>query len=128
MLFTNHCNNIDQCCNADNIATPIAASLGDVTTAALLACFAQLIHNHTEGSDSPYISISIVIFFVVLLFFWLHVAKENEYTRDVLCMGWYPVIAAMFISSCGGFILDYGVLLYDRIALFQPIINGYVIP
>ena len=111
----------------DNIATPIAASLGDVTTAALLACFAQLIFNHTKESNGfPYISMSIIIFFMSLLFLWLYIAKNNEYTRDVVTSGWYPVIAAMFISSCGGFILDYGVLLYERIALFQPIINGFV--
>ncbi|XP_054164136.1 solute carrier family 41 member 1-like [Oppia nitens] len=108
----------------DNIATPIAASLGDVTTAALLACFAQLIHNHTYSEQFPYIAIGIIIFFLILLPFWIYLATKNEYTKDVVTSGWYPVIAAMMISSCGGFILDYGVALYDRIALFQPIING----
>jgi len=111
----------------DNIATPIAASLGDVTTAALLACFAQLIHNHTSDANAtqfPYIAISIILFFMALLPLWLYLAAKNEYTRDVVTSGWYPVIAAMMISSCGGFILDYGVLVYKRIALFQPIING----
>ncbi|CAG2108575.1 unnamed protein product [Medioppia subpectinata] len=109
----------------DNIATPIAASLGDVTTAALLACFAELIHNHTSNTDQfPYIAISIILFFLALLPLWLYLATINEYTRDVVTSGWYPVIAAMMISSCGGFILDYGVLIYKRIALFQPIING----
>ena len=37
----------------DNIATPIAASLGDVTTLALLAACAQLIQNHTPSEGLP---------------------------------------------------------------------------
>lgn len=111
--------------NPDNIATPIAASLGDVTTAALLACFSQLIYNRTEESDGfPYFAVSIIIFFISILPIWFYWSTRNEYTRDVVSNGWYPVIGAMFISSCGGFILDYGVLHFQRIALFQPIING----
>jgi solute carrier family 41 len=109
----------------DNIATPIAASLGDVTTAALLAAFAQLIYNQTKTTDGfPIFAVSIIIFFLLLLPLWFYWATKNEYTRDVVTTGWYPVIGAMIISSCGGFILDYGVSIYDRIALFQPIING----
>jgi solute carrier family 41 len=109
----------------DNIATPIAASLGDVTTAALLAAFAQLIYNQTKTTDGfPIFAVSIIAFFLLLLPLWFYWATKNEYTRDVVTTGWYPVIGAMIISSCGGFILDSGVKIYERIALFQPIING----
>jgi solute carrier family 41 len=96
-----------------------------VTTAALLAAFAQLIYNQTKTTDGfPIFAVSIIAFFLLLLPLWFYWATKNEYTRDVVTTGWYPVIGAMIISSCGGFILDSGVKIYERIALFQPIING----
>jgi len=95
-----------------------------VTTAALLASFAQLIYNQTSLDGFPLFAVFIIIFFLLLLPLWFYMATKNEYTRDVVTAGWYPVIGAMIISSCGGFILDYGVLVYSRIALFQPVING----
>lgn len=109
----------------DNIATPIAASLGDVTTLALLAAFAQLIYNHTLPSDTfPIVAIGIIVVFLALLPVWFYFAYANEYTRTVVTMGWTPVIIAMLISSAGGFILDYGAFRFQRIAMFQPVING----
>lgn len=108
----------------DNIATPIAASLGDVTTLALLAAFAQLIYNHTLPLTFPTVAVGIILVFLVMLPMWFYLAYANEYTRTVVTSGWTPVIVAMLISSAGGFILDYGVCRFERIAMFQPVING----
>lgn len=108
----------------DNVATPIAASLGDVTTLALLAAFAQLIYNHTLPYNFPGLALAIIILFLALLPMWFYLAYSNEYTRDVVTSGWTPVIVAMLISSAGGFILDYGVGRFERIAMYQPVVNG----
>ncbi|KAI1301315.1 Solute carrier family 41 member 1 [Halotydeus destructor] len=108
----------------DNIATPIAASLGDVTTLSLLAAFAQLIYNHTLGQTFPTLAVAIIAVFLLLLPFWFYMAYTNEYTRTVVTTGWTPVIMAMIISSAGGFILDYSGKRFESFALFQPVVNG----
>lgn len=108
----------------DNVATPIAASLGDVTTLALLAAFSQLIYNHTIPGAFPTLAVGIIAFFLLLLPVWFYLAYSNEYTRDVVKTGWTPVIVAMIISSAGGFILDFAASRFQRIAIFQPVING----
>ena len=108
----------------DNIATPIAASLGDVITLSLLAAFAQLIFNHTVPFTFPGLAVAIIVFFLALLPLWFYLAYSNEYSREVVTSGWSPVIMAMIISSGGGFILDYAGNRFERFAMFQPVVNG----
>ena len=81
--------------NPDNIATPIAASLGDITTLSLLAWFASLLH---DDMDDPWICPVILGVFVVATPIWVYITHQNEFTREVLVTGWPPVIIAMFIS------------------------------
>ncbi|KAG8190790.1 hypothetical protein JTE90_005826 [Oedothorax gibbosus] len=107
--------------NPDNVATPIAASLGDLTTLSLLAGISYVLYGKL---DSPGFPITIILFFLLLLPFWIAVARKNKYTREVLHSGWTPVISAMAISSVGGCILDFAVDRFYGIAVFQPVING----
>ena len=52
--------------NPDNIATPIAASLGDVTTLGLLAWIADILYRHLqEGLFTSHIIIGIVFYFII---------------------------------------------------------------
>ena len=67
---------------------------------------------------------TIIALFLVILPFFICIAKNNEYTKDIIDKGWYPIIIAMLISSIGGFIFDFAVSLFQTIAIFQPIING----
>uniref|UniRef100_A0AAX7UU64 Solute carrier family 41 member n=1 Tax=Astatotilapia calliptera TaxID=8154 RepID=A0AAX7UU64_ASTCA len=82
--------------NPDNVATPIAASLGDLITLSLLA-----------GVSTHWVSLKFLI-------------------REVLRSGWQPVIVAMSISSFGGLILDKTVSdpNFEGMAIFTPVING----
>ncbi|KAJ9581595.1 hypothetical protein L9F63_023229, partial [Diploptera punctata] len=117
IVFSRHCN-----INPDNVATPIAASLGDLTTLALLSWIASLLY---EAIDEKQWLAPIIIGVCVLLtpaFGW--VASRNKYTKEVLDSGWTPVISAMLISSIGGLILDFTVSNFKGIAVFQPVING----
>ncbi|CAL1287765.1 unnamed protein product [Larinioides sclopetarius] len=107
--------------NPDNVATPIAASLGDLTTLSLLAGICNVLFRKL---DSPRFAISVISLFMLLLPFWIVVARRNKYTREVLHSGWTPVISAMLISSFGGCILDFAVDRFYGIAVFQPVING----
>ncbi|CAG9564639.1 unnamed protein product [Danaus chrysippus] len=108
--------------NPDNIATPIAASLGDLTTLALLSWIASLLYR-TIGTSVVLPSI-IIISGLILVPLCGYIAYNNQFTRQALDEGWVPVVSAMVISSAGGLILDYTVSNYKGIAVFQLVING----
>ncbi|KAF8769876.1 solute carrier family 41 member 1-like isoform X1 [Argiope bruennichi] len=108
--------------NPDNVATPIAASLGDVTTLGLLASISSGLYGivMTDNWVAPFL----VIFFLLLIPVWVVIAKRNKFTKQVLYTGWLPVISAVFISSAGGCVLDLAIAKFKGIAVFQPVING----
>ncbi|XP_017796467.1 PREDICTED: solute carrier family 41 member 1-like [Habropoda laboriosa] len=106
----------------DNIATPIAASLGDLTTLMLLSGIASLLYRATEYA--PWIAPILIAFHIVVTPLWGYIAARNPFTKEILDYGWAPVICAMLISSVGGLILDYTISSYKGIAVFQLVING----
>ncbi|XP_012227281.1 solute carrier family 41 member 1-like [Linepithema humile] len=108
--------------NPDNVATPIAASLGDLTTLALLSWIASLLYNAI--GYAPWIAPTLIAFCVFVTPIWGYIAARNPFTKEVLDYGWTPVISAMLISSLGGLILDYTISSYKGIAVFQLVING----
>ncbi|XP_076870250.1 solute carrier family 41 member 1-like isoform X4 [Brachyhypopomus gauderio] len=109
--------------NPDNVATPIAASLGDLITLLLLAGVSRFFYHYREMWYVPLVTCAI---FLLLIPFWLVFARRSPPIREVLRSGWQPVIIAMLISSTGGLIL--GKTVSERrsegMAVFIPIING----
>lgn len=108
--------------NPDNVATPIAASLGDLTTLACLSWLASVFYGFK--TNNPLLLVVIIICCGLLVPLWAWLANRNEHTREVLFFGWTPVVAAMLISSIGGLILDFTVSQYKGVAVFQLVING----
>ncbi|NXN04234.1 S41A1 protein, partial [Sylvia borin] len=110
--------------NPDNVATPIAASLGDLITLALLSGISWGLYKELESR--AYVNPLVCAFFISLLPIWVIIAKRNSATREVLYSGWEPVIIAMAISSVGGLILDRTVSdpNFAGMAVFTPVING----
>lgn len=108
--------------NPDNVATPIAASLGDLTTLALLSGVTSLLYSAIDYA--PWISPTLIAFHILATPICGYVAARNPFTREILDYGWAPVICAMLISSVGGLILDYTISSYKGIAVFQLVING----
>lgn len=108
--------------NPDNVATPIAASLGDLTTLALLSWIASILYHSID--NAPWVAPTLIFFCIVATPIWGYVAAKNPFTKEVLDYGWTPVISAMLISSLGGLILDYTISSYKGIAVFQLVING----
>uniref|UniRef100_A0A7N9D887 Solute carrier family 41 member n=1 Tax=Macaca fascicularis TaxID=9541 RepID=A0A7N9D887_MACFA len=110
--------------NPDNVATPIAASLGDLITLALLSGISWGLY--LELNHWRYIYPLVCAFFVALLPVWVVLARGSPATREVLYSGWEPVIIAMAISSVGGLILDKTVSdpNFAGMAVFTPVING----
>lgn len=108
--------------NPDNVATPVAASLGDVITLALLAGFATLLHVPLENHQ--WASGLLLCVVVLLAPLWAFLAYRNFYTREVLSQGWLPVLFAIVVSSGGGYILEIASTRYEGLAAYQPVING----
>jgi len=109
-------------CNPDNIATPIAASLGDITTLGLLAWISDILyHDYNDGGYKAQIIIG--GYFLILPIF-LALAYNNEHVSEVLRVGWTPVLMAMLIASGGGFVLEMAVEHFKGVTLFAPVMNG----
>uniref|UniRef100_A0A665TN57 Solute carrier family 41 member n=1 Tax=Echeneis naucrates TaxID=173247 RepID=A0A665TN57_ECHNA len=109
--------------NPDNVATPIAASLGDLITLSLLAGVSSTLYQYI---DLWYLSPLVCLGFLALIPLWVVVAQQSPQIREVLRSGWQPVIVAMSISSFGGLILDKTVSdpNFEGMAVFTPVING----
>ncbi|XP_074813733.1 solute carrier family 41 member 3 isoform X3 [Natator depressus] len=109
--------------NPDNVATPIAASLGDLITLSLLAGISSTLFKYI---DVKYLSPLICAVFVIMIPLWVAIAKQSPSIAEVLNSGWQPVIVAMSISSIGGLILDKTVTdpNFEGMAVFTPVING----
>ncbi|CAN8017321.1 unnamed protein product, partial [Ixodes persulcatus] len=104
--------------NPENIAPAIAASFGDLTTLALLATSVMLLQDHRA-------LIPVVIVGCLLpLPLWIALAQRNNVSKNVLRVGWAPILLALIVSSFGGFILDYSVMRFPGIALHLSSVNA----
>lgn len=112
--------------NPDNVATPIAASLGDTTALLLCSFLAKSFHDSRDSPEFYWITSVVILFYIFLLPTWATVAQENIHTTNILVRGehWYPLITAMFISGISGVILKSTVSKSEDISLFQPVICG----
>nr|XP_045375073.1 solute carrier family 41 member 3 [Camelus bactrianus] len=109
--------------NPDNIATPIAASLGDLITLSLLAFVSSFFYKHR---DSRYLTPLVCGGFAALTPLWVLIARQSPPALKVLKFGWVPIVLAMVISSFGGLILNKTVSSqqYKGMAVFAPIVCG----
>ncbi|XP_004629537.1 solute carrier family 41 member 3 isoform X2 [Octodon degus] len=109
--------------NPDNIATPIAASLGDLITLSILALVSSFFYRH---KDTWYLTPLVCIGFMALVPLWVLIAKQNPPVVKILKFGWFPIILAMVISSFGGLILSKTISehQYKGMAIFTPVICG----
>ncbi|KAH7964138.1 hypothetical protein HPB51_027624 [Rhipicephalus microplus] len=104
--------------NPDNIAPAVAASFGDLTTLFLLSGYSSLMLYH------PYLAPLVIALCLLLLPMWIVLARRNTVSREVLRVGWLPIIIALTVSSFGGYILDYAVFAYPPIALHLSAVNA----
>ena len=106
--------------NPDNIATPIAASLGDLVTLTILAYLCTFLYKLSKTDTIPfYLTVKEAILKVLRisfqeLYMWMHgciilmyfvlvpvfcyFAYRNDFVRDALYNGWIPILMAMVIS------------------------------
>ncbi|XP_045780118.1 solute carrier family 41 member 1-like isoform X1 [Maniola jurtina] len=108
--------------NPDNVATPLAASIGDIVSNSVLAVTAQYMFEQIQ--ISLWQPIALLCVYYSLLPIWVFIVWRNKYTKTVLTTGWTPVISALFISGVGGIVLDQAVDQFPGYEVFQPIVNG----
>ncbi|KAF7721141.1 hypothetical protein EC973_005364 [Apophysomyces ossiformis] len=104
----------------DNIACPMAASLGDVVTLGVLAGCAQLLLVHLDSM----LSLWFLVAMIISLPFFAKAVWKNIYVKDLLYSGWTPIILAMLISSFAGLVLERYVEQYKGLAMLTPILCG----
>uniref|UniRef100_A0A1I8H5I3 Divalent cation transporter n=2 Tax=Macrostomum lignano TaxID=282301 RepID=A0A1I8H5I3_9PLAT len=105
--------------NPDNLATPIAASLGDFASLLALAWLARQL----DGSGMWPMS-CLLAGYACLLPVLAAAAARNPFAQAALRQSWLPVLAAMLASSLGGLVFRRCASRLPLLALFQPVING----
>lgn len=126
IIFSRHCK-----INPDNVATPIAASLGDITSLSLLSWVSTLLYESiglircstlkavvtlkSFTGQQDWLAPLIIAGYIMAIPLWVWIAKRNPQTREVLLHGWTPVVGAMLISSIGGLILDFMVSRFVKL-------------
>lgn len=106
--------------NPDNIASPLAGSLGDLLTLTILGLLSSFLVRF-EGTILATLILAgltgaCILFFVA--------AYRNAYVRELLSSGWIPLLIAMFISSGAGLVLDSFVQRFEGYALLAPVVTG----
>jgi len=109
--------------NADNIATPIAASVGDLATMGLFAIISKTLFTYSAKYDwLPMIPISI---WLIIISFTGFVARRNQHTSKLIYTGWTTLMIAMLIQNTSGTVMETFFRKYKKMAAFQPIVNGF---
>lgn len=83
--------------NPDNLATPLAASIGDVVSISVLSTIASALFVRME--KELWILSVILGCYILILPVWIYIVLKNKYTRNVLTSGWAPVLSALLISG-----------------------------
>ena len=79
--------------NPDNVATPIAASLGDLVTLAILAHSAKTVHDLRNGhlaAEWTYPGMILACYAILVVPFCIKNAQECTSTHSLLKNGWTP--------------------------------------
>ncbi|ERL94670.1 hypothetical protein D910_11945 [Dendroctonus ponderosae] len=109
--------------NPDNLATPLAASIGDVVSLLVLSSWAKLLYS-IRDTHQWVMYVILGIYILVVLPIWILVVRKNKYTKAILYRGWTPVLSALFISGASGLVLDKAANRFPSFSTFSPIING----
>ncbi|XP_012063017.1 PREDICTED: solute carrier family 41 member 3-like [Atta cephalotes] len=108
--------------NPDNLATPLAASIGDVVSIGILSTVASDFYNRLY--IEIWVLYIVIGMYLLLLPIWIIIVLKNKYTRTVLKSGWVPILSALLISGGGGLVLERTIDSFKGSEVFQPVING----
>ncbi|CAG8768846.1 1125_t:CDS:10 [Dentiscutata erythropus] len=108
--------------NPDNIACPMASSLGDLFTLIILTLCSEFILSYM----SIWISTALFIILAVSVPLWASMVWSNKSVRHLLTDAWTPLFIAMVISSIAGLVLENYIEQYHGLALLTPVLNGII--
>ena len=78
--------------NPDNVATPIAASLGDLVTLAILAITSHIVL--WSMKISPGLALAVLTMYLAILPGLYGLGSRSGLTRKVVNEGWVPILSA----------------------------------
>ncbi|KAF9978647.1 hypothetical protein BGZ73_001300 [Actinomortierella ambigua] len=106
--------------NPDNIACPLASSMGDLVTLFVLAGCSTTLRKYV---DTPvcFLVLGVQILVIPL---WLIIVRRNKFVVEVVKEGWGPILLAMVIASTAGLTLERYIDQYPGMALISPVLNG----
>ncbi|CAO3640746.1 unnamed protein product [Cunninghamella blakesleeana] len=104
----------------DNIACPMASSLGDVVTLGILAICAYGLSLCLETM----VGFLLMIGMILSIPFFAQSVWNNRHVKDLLYSGWSPIMIAMLISSFAGLVLERYVEQFKGLAMLTPIVCG----
>lgn len=107
--------------NPDNIATPLAASLGDIVTLSVLAASAFIFQQAHLA-----LNILVILSLVCILPFLGSYVQKNSHVKHLLYEGWSSLVISMVICSFAGLILEQYITRYKGMALLSPVLNGII--
>uniref|UniRef100_A0A915AEQ7 SLC41A/MgtE integral membrane domain-containing protein n=1 Tax=Parascaris univalens TaxID=6257 RepID=A0A915AEQ7_PARUN len=109
--------------NPDNVSSPIAASIGDlITLAVLVGAGSLMLPTCTEQQCLFSLAIAVGIILVTPMLSYFAISTEN--TKGVLLYGWWSIVAGALIGCGGGLILQKAVIVFPGLAVFHPLITG----
>ena len=98
----------------DNVATPIAASLGDLATLAIMSVVAATMVQY------PLVSLAVLlVLFCGIGPYCQSATGRCPDAKLALANGWTPVLTAMAVSSLGGKILNSAIVSFPDISSLQ---------
>jgi len=106
--------------NPDNIATPLANCLGDLSTMCVLALVARALY----AFSSSVLSIGIIIACWIITVSWAVLLRDIPSVRPMILEGWTPVIGAIMISSLAGLAFERFVRYFEGLGLILTVVNG----
>jgi len=106
--------------NPDNIACPMASSLGDLLTLIILATCGEILLQYLH----TYVSTAMLFILIASIPLWVCFVWSNPTVHDLLVSGWSPLFMAMVIASIAGLVLERYIEHYNGLALLTPVLNG----
>lgn len=113
--------------NPDNIATPIAAALGDLLTLCVLHGSSEMFFERNSQFYFGDLTKVMPYFLpgclgVGLLFY--NIASKCAQTRQGFHDSCFHLLTALVISTCAGLIFDHSSTRFGGLDLYQPVFNG----
>lgn len=108
----------------DNISIPVAASMGDVCSIAILAVISQKMYD----LKNQYFQMGLILAFIAITPIYGYFARINRFSKSVIVTGWAAILGAVIVEQPGGMVMQSAFERYKVLSTFQPLVNGMLLP